>query len=197
MGRSLLQSTATCSTGGSSSHGGAAAWRSAPCGTHGLQGDSLLHRGPLHRPQGNVPGAPPALLLHSPWGLQGYFLLLSLLAAVPQHFFSPFLKHILTDVQTISLTSLQPHLLACLWPATGLLSNKGQLLDSSRRSHPCGPPLPKPSHVNPLKTLGMMGMWLNKKGVVALSLFALVGCCSLLSDINNIFENLYIVAVVH
>ena len=44
-------------------HGGAAAWRSAPCGTHRLQWDSLLHQGPLHRPQGNCccePGAPPA-----------------------------------------------------------------------------------------------------------------------------------------
>ncbi|XP_071898545.1 uncharacterized protein [Anas platyrhynchos] len=47
----------------------AAAWRSAPWGAHGLQGDSLLHQEPLHRLQGNCSGAwstscpAPALML--------------------------------------------------------------------------------------------------------------------------------------
>ena len=62
-------------------HGGAAAWRSAPCGTHGLQGDSLLHQGPLHMLQGTsalAPGAPVPLLLRSCKCLQGCFSLLSL-----------------------------------------------------------------------------------------------------------------------
>uniref|UniRef100_A0A8B9UDW2 Uncharacterized protein n=1 Tax=Anas zonorhyncha TaxID=75864 RepID=A0A8B9UDW2_9AVES len=45
MGRSLLQATSTCSTGGSSSHGGAAAWRSAPWGTHGCKGTACSTRG--------------------------------------------------------------------------------------------------------------------------------------------------------
>ena len=63
-GRSLLQATATCSTGGSSTHRGAAAWRSAPWGTHGCRGTACSTRGlSLHSPQGNCccePGAPPA-----------------------------------------------------------------------------------------------------------------------------------------
>lgn len=45
MGRSLLQATSTCSTGGCSTHGGAAAWRSAPCGTHGCRGTACSTRG--------------------------------------------------------------------------------------------------------------------------------------------------------
>ena len=62
---SLHQCRSTCSTMVSST-----GCSVEPCSTvvlHGLQGDSLLHHGPHHRPQGTsapVPGAPLPLLLH-------------------------------------------------------------------------------------------------------------------------------------
>ena len=55
------------------------------CGTHGLQGDSLLHQGPFHRLQGNCcsgtwsTSCPPSALT---WCLQGWFSLLAVPAAV-------------------------------------------------------------------------------------------------------------------
>lgn len=67
--------------------------RSAPFGAHGLQSDSLLHHGLLHGLQENcsMPEAPPALLLHWPWCLQGFLSYISyssLPAALAQQIFS-------------------------------------------------------------------------------------------------------------
>ena len=93
----------------------AAAWRSAPCGTHGLQGDSLLHQGPLHRPQGNF--------VSSTWSTSSpsFFTDLGTCKAVShsslsqlllcsRFFFSPFLN-------LLSQRHKQHHLLAQVWAA--------------------------------------------------------------------------------
>ena len=114
MGRSLLQATSTCSTGGSSTGCSveicsvwdpwAAGGQPAPPGASPPAAGELCC----------VPGAPPALLLHSPWGLQGCFSLSShpsLPAAVAQQI-SPFFN-------LLSQRPNQPHSLAHLWPAVG------------------------------------------------------------------------------
>ena len=87
-----------------------------------------------------MPGAPPTLLLHTPWGLQGWCALFALPADVVQQFFLPFLESALTEAQP--LVGQGQVSFRAIW--SWLLSDMGQLLDSSHRGHPCSPPASKP-----------------------------------------------------
>ena len=115
-----------------------------------VQGDSLLHQGPLPaQPAGELllpacsTSCPPAALT---WRLQGCFSLLALPASVVQQYF-PLLTSALPEVQTTSLIG------SALASAGALLelSGAGCCLDCSHRCHPCRPLLPNPCHVNPIE----------------------------------------------
>lgn len=150
-------------------------WRSALRCACRLQGDSLLHRGPLlackklllHAWSTSCPtGAPPALLLHRLCRLQGYFSHIShssFSAAVAHQFF--FLLNLLSQryteccwwVQLWQWWKLFGNISYLTWAGAGLCSQRC----------PCSPLLTKYAHVSPIQLLSSVFNVLMGKSIYA------------------------------